>query len=90
MTTTSTVNGRTTVRTTPGTILSITINSVPANVKVSLHDCTDPGQVGIHNMVWPTNMATPHRSGALTVKNGIVVHDTGSDGTTANVTVVHQ
>ncbi len=79
----TTVNGRSVVRTTAGTLNSVTVNTPPPYGKFSIHDCADPGQASAMNCIWPQSFGS---ADGRTVKYGIVVHTLEPGG---NFTVNH-
>ena len=89
MATSTTVAGRATVRTTPGTFIAISVTTKPPYGKFSVHDCTDPGQVSAMNCIYPQNFGADDGGLAgIKVKRGIVVH-TLEPAPSASFTVTH-
>lgn len=80
---TITVNARTAVKVGAGTLVTHAPVTTPAYGTYSLHDCADPGQAGLHNCIWPINLASPD---GKAFSKGLVVHTREPGG---SVSVTH-
>ena len=84
----ATVAGRTAIATGKRTVsspaTSVVVNTAPGYAgranggapHYSLHDCALASQAGLHNLVWPINMASVD---GITFNNGLVIHTANSD-----------
>lgn len=93
----ATVAGRSAVATGKRTVsnpaTAVVVNTAPGGAGHSqsgagyhsLHDCATPGQAGLHNCVWPINMAS---ADGITYTNGIVIHTVNGDSV-GNFTITY-
>lgn len=69
----ATVAGRSVIKQSAGTVTSVVVNTPPlyGDRGWSLHDCSNPGQAGVHNCIYP--VGNPPGS-PIVHRVGIVLH----------------